>query len=97
MLSSVLRSRRAIKVNIAIMRAFVNLRRIPVTHEDLGPRLDALETKYDANFKVIFDAIRELMTPPAPRRRAIGFRPSLDRGSTDSRAKALRSARRPTS
>ena len=97
MLSSVLRSQRAINVNIAIMRAFVNLRQIPVTREDLGPRLDALETKYDANFKVIFDAIRELMTPPATGHRAIGFRPRLDRGSTDSRAKALRSPRRPTS
>ena len=65
MLSSVLRSQRAIKVNIAIMRAFVNLRQIVVTHEDLRPRLDALEKSYDTNFKVVFDAIRELMTPPA--------------------------------
>jgi len=97
MLSSVLRSQRAIKVNIAIMRAFVNLRKIVVTQEDLRPRLDALEEKYDANFKVVFDAIRELMTPPAMERRAIGFRPRLDRGGTDSRAKALRSPRRPTS
>jgi hypothetical protein len=97
MLSSVLRSQRAIKVNIAIMRAFVKLRQILVAHEDLGPRLEALERKYDANFKVVFDAIRELMTPPATGRRAIGFRPRLDKGGTDSQAKALRSPRRPTS
>ena len=94
MLSSVLRSQRAIKVIIAIMRAFVNLRQIVVTHEDLRPRLDALERKYDTNFKVVFDAIRELMTPPATERRAIGFRPDLDKGGTDSKAKG---PRRPTS
>jgi ORF6N domain len=75
MLSSVLRSPRAIKVNIAIMRAFVTLRQILVTHEDLGPRLDALERKYDVTFKVVFDAIRELMSPSVTRRHAIGFRP----------------------
>ena len=97
MLSTVLRSRRAIKVNIAIMRAFVKLRQLLVTHEDLARKLAALENRYDAQFKVVFDAIRELMTPPAPGRRAIGFRPRVDRGSTDSRAKALRSPRRPTS
>jgi len=97
MLSTVLRSRRAIKVNIAIMRAFVKLRQLLVTHEDLARKLAALENRYDAQFKVVFDAIRELMTPPAPGRRAIGFRPRLDRGSIDSRAKALRSPRRPTS
>jgi len=94
MLSSVLRSQRAIKVNVAIMRAFVNLRQIVVTQEDLRPRLDALEKKYDANFKVVFDAIRELMTPPAMERGAIGFRPGLDKGGTDSQAKG---PRRPTS
>jgi len=97
MLSTVLRSRRAIKVNIAIMRTFVKLRQLLVSHEDLARKLAALESRYDAQFKVVFDAIRELMTPPAPGRRAIGFRPRVDRGSTDSRAKALRSPRRPTS
>ena len=78
MLSSVLRSQRAIKVNITIMRAFVTLRQILVTDEDLAPRLDALEKKYDVTFKVVFDAIRELMSPPVTRRQAIGFRPRPD-------------------
>jgi hypothetical protein len=74
MLSSVLRSKRAVKVNIEIMRAFVRLRRILVTHEDLARKLAALERKYDAQFKVVFDAIRELMKPPEPPKRQIGFR-----------------------
>ncbi len=74
MLSSVLRSHRAVLVNIEIMRAFVRLRRMLVSHEDLARKLDALENKYDSQFKVVFEAIRELMNPPAPRRRPIGFR-----------------------
>src|SRR5208282_3952950 len=64
MLSSVLRSERAVHVNIAIMRAFVRLRRILASHAQLARKLDALEKKYDTQFKVVFDAIRELMTPP---------------------------------
>jgi hypothetical protein len=96
MLSSVLRSRRAIEVNIAIMRAFVKLRQLLVSHEDLAHKLAALENRYDAQFKVVFDAIRELMTPPATERRAIGFRPRPDRGGTDSLGKAPRSLRRST-
>ena len=76
MLSSVLRSRRAIQVNIAIMRAFVKLRRILVTHRDLARKLEALERKYDAQFRVVFDAIRRLMAPPEPSRRKIGFHPN---------------------
>jgi len=74
MLSSVLRSPRAVRVNIEIMRAFVRLRRMLVSHADLARKLDALEKKYDAQFKVVFDAIRELMTPTARKRRPIGFR-----------------------
>ena len=74
MLSSVLRSKRAVKVNIEIMRAFVQLRRILATHEDLARKLATLERKYDAQFKVVFDAIRELMKPPEPQKRQIGFR-----------------------
>ena len=97
MLSTVLRSRRAIEVNIAIMRTFVRLRQLLVSHEDLARKMAALENKYDAHFKVVFDAIRDLMTPPPPGHRAIGFRPRLDKGGTDSRARALRSGRRPTS
>jgi len=74
MLSSVLRSRRAIRVNIEIMRAFVQLRRMVVSHADLARRLDALESKYDAKFREVFDAIRQLMEPPPhPPRPRIGF------------------------
>jgi len=76
MLSSVLRSPRAVAVNIEIMRAFVRLRRILASHADLARKLDALEKKYDTQFKIVFDAIRQLMQPPSddkPRRR-IGFR-----------------------
>ncbi len=63
MLSSILRSRRAVQVNIAIMRAFVKLRELLATHKDLALKLDALEKKYDAQFQVVFDAIRKLMEP----------------------------------
>jgi phage regulator Rha-like protein len=73
MLSSVLRSKRAIQVNIEIMRTFVRLRRILASHADLARKLEALEKKYDAQFKVVFDAIRELMRPPEPKKRPIGF------------------------
>ena len=74
MLSSVLRSRRAIHVNIAIMRAFVRLREAVIHHERLAARIDVLERKYDGQFAVVFEAIRELMTRPLPPlRRRIGF------------------------
>jgi hypothetical protein len=77
MLSSVLRSPRAILVNVEIMRAFVHLRRMLGSNADLAWKLAALEKKYDAQFKVVFDAIRALMTPPdAKKRRAVGFGPS---------------------
>jgi len=74
MLSSVLRSERAVQVNVEIMRAFVRLRGLIGHNRDLARRLDNLESKYDRQFKVVFDAIRELMTPipDAPKRR-IGF------------------------
>jgi hypothetical protein len=70
MLSSVLRSRRAVQVNIAIMRAFVRLRELLMSNADLARKLLALEGKYDAQFKIVFDAIRELMeaTPPPPKK-----------------------------
>ena len=64
-LSSVLRSKRAIRVNIEIMRAFVKLRRMLASHVELARKLDALEKKYDTQFKVVLDAIRRLMAPPA--------------------------------
>jgi len=74
MLSSVLRSKRAVRVNIEIMRAFVRLRQMLSSHADLARKLAALEKKYDAQFKVVFDAIRELMTPPEPPKKPrIGF------------------------
>src|SRR3990172_7114456 len=73
MLSSVLNSKRAVQVNIEIMRAFVRLRQIMSTHKDLARKLEVLEKKYDAQFKVVFDAIRQLMTPPQPKTRRIGF------------------------
>lgn len=75
MLSSVLRSRRAVLVNVEIMRAFVRLRRMLESNAGLARKLDALEKRYDAQFKVVFEAIRELMAPLAePPRRRIGFR-----------------------
>ena len=73
MLSSVLRSERAILVNVEIMRAFVRLREMLQSHADLARKLAALEKKYDAQFRVVFDAIRELMQPPGKPRRRIGF------------------------
>jgi hypothetical protein len=73
MLSSVLRSERAIQVNVAVMRAFVKLRRMISSNEVLSRRLDELESKYDQRFKAVFDAIRALMAPPDPPKRPIGF------------------------
>jgi hypothetical protein len=74
MLSSVLRSDRAIHVNIEIIRAFVRLRQMLASHKELARKLAALEKKYDTQFRVVFDAIRELMTPPEPKnKRPIGF------------------------
>ena len=79
MLSSVLRSKRAIIVNIEIMRAFVSLRQMLASHKALAERLAALEKKYDRQFKVVFDAIREIMDPKEPeKRRQIGFKPAID-------------------
>ena len=76
MLSSVLRSDRAVHVNIEIMRAFVRLRQMLFANAELARKLAALERKYEAQFKVVFDAIRELMSPPEPRKkRPIGFSP----------------------
>ena len=74
MLSSVLRSALAIRVNIQIMRAFVTLRRVLESRADLAARLDELEEKYDGQFAVAFQAIRKLMTPPGRARPRIGFR-----------------------
>ncbi len=73
MLSSVLRSKRAVLVNIQIMRTFVRLRRLLASHAELQRRLDDLEKRYDKQFKVVFDAIRELMEPPEKPTKRIGF------------------------
>lgn len=75
MLSSVLRSKRAVEVNIAIMRAFVKLREMLASNRELARRLDEMEKNYDAQFKVVFDAFRELMKPPKKPRGSIGFHP----------------------
>lgn len=78
--SSVLRSDRAIHVNIGIMRAFVRLRQMLASNVELARKLAALEKKYDHQFKVVFDAIREMMAPPEPKRkRPIGFAPWEDK------------------
>ena len=75
MLSSVLNSKRAIMVNIQIMRTFTKVREMLITHKDLTKRLDELEKKYDAQFRSVFDAIRQLMAPPPEtKKRKIGFR-----------------------
>jgi hypothetical protein len=73
MLSSVLHSDRAIQVNIEIMRAFVRLRAYLAAHEELQTKLAKLERKYDAQFRAVFDAIRQLMEPPVAAKRQIGF------------------------
>lgn len=75
MLSSVLRSPRAIEVNIAIMRTFVQLRRLMESNRELGRKIEALEQKYDEQFAVVFAAIKELIAPPTPQRKQIGFHP----------------------
>ena len=73
MLSSVLKSKRAVRVNIEIMRTFVKLREILTTHKDLARKISAMERKYDGQFKVVFDALRALMEPPKRKRKPIGF------------------------
>jgi hypothetical protein len=73
MLSGVLKSKRAVRVNIEIMRAFVKLRRMLASNDELARKLEELEKKYDEQFQVVFEAIRQLMTPPERERRKIGF------------------------
>jgi hypothetical protein len=74
MLSSVLNSERAILVNSEIMRAFVKLRQMLASNAELSRRLDELDSKYDKQFRVVFDAIRQLMATPVRGRKEIGFR-----------------------
>lgn len=75
MLSGILKSRRAILVNVEIMRTFVRLRQILSSHADLARKLEELEEKYDSQFRVVFDAIRELMSGESGENRPVGFRP----------------------
>ncbi len=90
MLSSVLNSDRAIVVNIEIMRAFVRLRQMLVADKELERKLIALEKKYDEQFKVVFEALRALMTPPEKPRKKIGFKISEDLAAYGSRKKKKR-------
>jgi propanediol dehydratase small subunit len=73
MLSSVLKSERAVNVNIAIMRTFVALRRMIASNEELASKIDDMEKKYDGQFAVVFKAIKALMAPPEEKKKAIGF------------------------
>src|SRR5438067_6475869 len=73
MLSSVLRSTRAVEVNIAIMRTFVQLRRLMDSNADLARKIEGLEKKYDEKFAAVFAAIKQLITPRVPPKRQIGF------------------------
>lgn len=73
MAANVLRSDRAIGISLEIIRTFLRLREILATHSELARKLAALESQYDAQFKIVFDAIRELVTPPTTPRREIGF------------------------
>lgn len=75
MLSSILRSDRAIAVNIAIMRTFVKLRDMLATHAELARKIGEMEKKYDGQFRMVFEAIRQLLAPPDPPRHQIGFKP----------------------
>jgi len=79
MLSSVLKSQRAVQVNIQIMRTFVRWRQMFLSNETLIERLDELEENYDAKFRIVFSAIRQIMNPRAVKRKAIGFRSSVAR------------------
>ena len=88
MLSSVLRSERAVQVNIAIMRAFVHLRELLISHEGLARKLMDLEEKYDEQFRAVFEAIRQLMAPVVPENsRRIGFRLESDESESGSSQK----------
>jgi phage regulator Rha-like protein len=73
MLSSVLNSERAVQVNIQIMRTFTKLREMLMTHKDLKKKIEAMEKKYDYQFKIVFDAIKQLLEPPEKTKKKIGF------------------------
>jgi len=75
MLSSVLNSKRAIRVNIQIMRTFIKMREMLAVHKDILKRIDAMEKNYDRQFRIVFQIIRELDKPPDKNQRKIGFKP----------------------
>jgi len=73
MLSSILNSKRAVQVNIQIMRTFTRLREMLLTHKDLQRKIEAMEKKYDYQFKIVFDAIKQLLEPAEKPKKKIGF------------------------
>ncbi|MCL5421338.1 MAG: ORF6N domain-containing protein [Nitrospirae bacterium] len=73
MAATVLNSKQAVAMSVHVVRTFIRLRQMLATHKDLARKLADMEKKYDSQFKVVFDAIRQLMTPPQPKRRKIGF------------------------
>ena len=78
MLSSVLRSSRAVQVNVAIMRTFVRIREMLATHEELRRKIDAMEKRYDARFHAFIDTIRQMLATPLPAKKPIGFHARLE-------------------
>jgi hypothetical protein len=91
MLSSVLRSKRAVQVNILIMRAFVKMRELVAGYDDLRRKIEAMEKKYDVQFRVVFDAIKQLMEPPPAPKKVYGFRTAKSgNGGTKTKARAKR-------
>jgi hypothetical protein len=95
MLSSVLRSARAVQVNVAIMRTFVRLREMLATHEELRRKIDVMEKRYDARFQAVFETIRQMLETPIPAKKAIGFhaRPQLPTKSSNSARTSLNSTK----
>jgi hypothetical protein len=79
MLANVLNSEKAVQASVHVVRAFVRLRKMLVANPELARKLEALERKYDAQFRVLFEAIRELMAPPEEKRKEIGFRVQRER------------------
>jgi leucyl aminopeptidase len=79
MAATVLNSKQAVAMSVYVVRAFVKLREMLTTHEDLAKKVEEMEKKYDSQFKVVFDAIRQLMTPPETKKRKIGFRREPDK------------------
>ncbi len=78
MLSSVLRSARAVQVNVAIMRTFVRLREMLATHDELRRKINAIEKRYDARFQAVFATIRQMLETPVPAKKPIGFHAKLE-------------------